>query len=216
MVYTIKDVQNIYIGENIIPTEEYVLLSDWGSINKYSEMSWYGRQCLNNWGTYWQWYVQATDTFWTLYKQFDKKIVGFKVVWACTWNSYDGFNAFFFSDVDFTSGNIPSPKNGFNFDANSTAYGWSSTWTVNASEAINWNYTSFFAQNKNNSTTRVIFEWTLENWVWNIDISTTAWQSWNTTKAPSTDFYVAWFRSWRWYTWQASNFYEVIIYLQWN
>lgn len=219
MVLVQKQIQNIYLWEYSNPVEEYVLLSDWGSTNKYSELTLYWTACLNNQTTYWQWSVQATDTWGIHYKQFDKKIVGFKLVWAATGNSYDSFNFQMSPSANFSSGNIPSFINALEFSANSTIYNWSSTWGVSWWERVNSNWTSFFQQDKNNSTTRVTFEWTLENGVWHIDISTAAWQSWNTDKTPdsaNTDLYVVGFSAWRWWTWQAGNFYEVIIYLQWN
>lgn len=214
-----RQIQNIYLWEYSNPVEEYVLLSDWGSTNRWSELSLYGLSWVNNQWTYWQWYVQQTDTWGTYYKQFDKKIVGFKLVGACTNNSYDSFWMGLSPSVDFTSGNIPGLKNNLWFSANSNNYWWSSTWVVSCWESVNWSWTNYFQQDKNNSTTRVTFEWTLENGVWHIDISTAAWQSWSTDKTPdsaNTDLYVVGFNAWRRYTWQAGNFYEMVIYLQWN
>lgn len=217
MVYTIKDVQNIYIGENIIPTEEYVMLSDWGSTNRYSELSLNGRQCINNATTYWQWYVNATDTFWLHYKQFDKKIVWFEVIAACTGNSYDEWNFFLSSDGAIGWGNIKYFNNWIEFSANSTEYGWSSTWTIYIWEIVSGTWTQKFKENKNNSTTRVTITWTLEGWTWNFSIITGTWQSWTTSFTPNsvnTDLYYMWVRSGRWYTWQASNFYQIKFTLQ--
>lgn len=218
MVYVIKDAKNIYLWQGAEPTEEYVMLSDWGSVNKYSELTLYWTACLNNQTTYWQWYCNQTDKRWIYYKQFDKKIVGFKIVWAPTNNSYDSFAFSMSSSVNFTSGNIPWFVNSLSFDANSNWYNTSGTWWVFCGETVSWSGSNYFQQSKNNSTTRVTFEWTLENGVWHTDITTAAWQSWSTDRTPNaanTDLYVVWFRAGRRYTWQAGNFYEVVITLQW-
>lgn len=219
MVYTIKDAKNIYLWEGVEPTEEYVMLSDWGSVNKFNEFTLYGRQCVNDATTYWQWYVYATDTWWVYYKQFDKKIVWFNFIGATTNNNYDSFWFHLMpANPTFSSWNINNPQNELSFWASSKVYSGSSTWHFWCNETVSWTGTQFFSQNKDNATTRVTFEWVLENWVWNISMTTWTWQTWTATRTPNSvnaDLYCVGINSWRRYTWQAGNFYQLIVTLQW-
>lgn len=188
----------IYSNENPSPvTEEYVLLSNGWSVNKYSELTRYWTQSVRNNSTNWLWYAESMDNRWVHYKTFTKEIVWFEVVQNTTNNAYDHVEFQLAPSASFSSGNMPSLVDNLNCYQECQTYWWSSTWRVL------WRYagTTYLNQNKNNATTTITWTWRKTGWVRSISCVTSNWESWNFSISGAAALYVIWFKAWRWNTW---------------
>lgn len=177
--------------------EEYVLLSNWWDVNKYSELTRYGTQSVRNNTTNWLWYAEQTDTRWTHYKEFTKEIVWFEVVQQTTNNSYDHVEFQLAPTAAFTSGNMPSLDHCFGFSQNCKEYQWNASWRVGSS----YDGTRYLLEDKSDATATITWTWRKVNWVWEVSCVTSNSQSWSFTASWVAPLYVVWFKAWRWGTW---------------
>lgn len=208
------EVSSVWVGDTKVwpaNTFEYVLLSEWWDVNRFSELTLTWLSCINNVIDYRQWYVNQTDTYWMYRKMFTEEIVWFEFVCENENINYDSVIMELSKTNKFRIDGSWSKLRYFFYDSlwviSSSAWysSSSSTWYVEVSETINWVGNAWYLANytKNSSTTRVKFKGILNNWVWTITTTTATWQAWTDTFTPdsnNTDLHCVWFRASRWFT----------------
>lgn len=206
----------VYIGT---APSTYVLLSEWGGINEWSELTLNWISSVRNQTTYWQWYTTASAQAWIHYKLFEKKIIWFDIVGYIAYNSgnYDATDIFLTpSTSDMNSNANKWITNGISLDLTSYSDN-SSTGLVVIRNWSGGNLTNKVYQAKSTSAVTATWKWRLENWQWTISVVLSNWQSWNTTFTPtySWDLHMIWFK-WFWYSsWTAVwRFNSVSVILQ--
>ena len=208
MVYTMKQVQNIYLWEYSNPIEEYVMLSDWGSTNKYSELSQASNNtspAIRNNTTNWIAQALQTDKNTSMYKVFDKEIVWFDVIFQLTETYAYEWLQFHLQANTWTAW---VNENSFTIWTENEQYAgryWVTYW-------VNWTQIySTWSTTRNN--VRVVWEKNWDTWT----ITVTWWATFTKTFTTSDVYKSIMFSSWRWYTsnniW---NYSKAVIYLQWN
>ena len=213
------EIKNIYVWTERVrpPFEEYVLLSDGGGVNKYSELTLNWVQSVRNNNTNWLWFIQEVDKFWIHYKQFDKKIKWFKIVMETTNNNYDNMKVWLAPNASqINTANVRLVNNGFEIGQSSKQYQWNNTGSFWLTEHVNWTYTEKFVQNKSSATARGTWIGKLVNWVWKIDVTMSSGESYSYNYTPTDgiwDMYMIGFQGARWYTGNTGYFIEAKVEL---
>lgn len=213
-------IKKIYLGTDLIrpssKTTEYVLLSEWWSVNKFSELSLNGVTCVSNNTSNWLGNVTSTDKFWIHYKVFDKPIVWFEIKMAASYASWDyrEIRAY----LTPSASNINTNDQRFitawiQIRLRSQVYQWNSTWDV-----LIWTVggTGSISQNKSVAAATGIMKWTMNSsGIWDLSIELSNWQSWTWQIDTSAiwDLYMIWFQGRRWYTWNTWTFYSAKVEL---
>ena len=193
-------------------TTEYVLLSEWWSVNKFSELSLNGVRCVSNNTSNWLGNVTSTDKFWIHYKVFDKPIVWFEIKMAASYASWDyrEIRAYLTpSASNINTNNQRYITAWIQIRLRSQVYQWNSTWDV-----LIWTVggTGSISQNKSVAAATGIMKWTMNSsGIWDLSIELSNWQSWTWQVDTSAiwDLYMIWFQGRRWYTWNTWTFYSV-------
>ena len=191
---------------SIVTVEEYVLLSEWWSVNKFSELSQASNNtspAIRNNTTNWIWQSLQTDRNTAMYKVFDKEIVWFDVIFQLTetynyeWMSFHLQSNTWTAWVDANSLTI-------NTDNEQRAWRyWVCYW-------VDWTLI-FSSWSTTRDNVRVVWE---KNWNTRT-ITVSWWASFTKTFTTSDAYKSIMFSSWRWYTsnniW---NYSKAIVYLK--
>lgn len=186
----------------VTPVEEYVMLSEWGDINKFNELTvdWSYQSVFNN-TTNWRTWVTQTDRFNPSYKLFsDKEIVWFDVIvqyyapnnWSSVqWWIVDSANTVWIWLADWRDSYGSSAWYWVRLDA---------TWL--SSPYVSWSMTT--------ADVHVVWEKTGDTW-------TVTWSWWVTFTETWQVNYVCqrmncW--AWMWYTWTTWYIKKVVLYLK--
>jgi len=213
------ELKNAYVGE-YHEIEEYVMLSNWWDINRYSESSTIWMDIIRNQTTHWDSYISTTDRDGRRYFTFNKKIVWFEVVMDTTyaWGAYEIIEFNLMPSASFNNNqHYYNPINAITI-AQTAHHWWSgNTWIVYIDERVNDSSTIGASQNKSDRTAIWTWTGTLQNWVWHIEVSLSSGEIWSYDLTPNSvneDLYVAWFFGDRRYTWKTGNIYSAKVYLQ--
>lgn len=192
---------------SVITIEEYVLLSEWGSINKFSELA----KSDNNTYTslYDEWtrrraQVWTTDKCTSMYKNFDKNIVKFDILFQYTEN-YSYSWVYFNLQPTVWSSDL---WEAWRFEINN----WQDTYSW-------WSWIKFYRWTTWTSTTisswvttadvRVVWERSWTTWT----LTFTWWKNFTYTFDETNDCKRISFGWWRRWTWTQWYFKKVVVYL---